>query len=138
MRALTLYRPWAWSIVHGPKRIENRPWKPWPSVIGQRIALHAGKRYDKKGEAFIMEQLAAVGGLPVDAEDEGIVGVATVRGFVSNPAEIQDVDQVEWFFGPFGWVLEDVRAVEPIPCSGALGLWQLPAAVEAEVRRVLR
>lgn len=38
--ALTLWRPWAWAIIHGPKRVENRTWKPPASFIGKRIGIH--------------------------------------------------------------------------------------------------
>ena len=53
MRALTLWRPWTWAVCHAGKRIENRPWRPWLSVMGQEIALHAGKTYDRAGRAII-------------------------------------------------------------------------------------
>lgn len=144
MRALTLWRPWTWSIVYGPKRIENRPWKPPANIIGQRIALHSGKTYDKDGEAFIMERLNAIGGLPVIAEDQGIVGVATVVGVITTKdaaAHIHSPDgghQFGWFFGPFGWVLEDVRPIEPIAIKGAQGLWTVPAAIEQQIAKALR
>lgn len=40
-----------------------------------------------------------------------------------------------WFFGPFGWILEEIRPLaEPVPCKGALGLWTVPAHVEALMR----
>lgn len=54
MRALTLWRPWTWAIYHaGPRRklIENRDWEPPRSVMGQIIALHAGKTFDREHTA---------------------------------------------------------------------------------------
>jgi len=33
-----------------------------------------------------------------------------------------------------GWVLSDVRVCKPIYCSGALGLWTLPAGVAGRLR----
>ena len=126
-----MIRPWTWAIVRGFKRIENRTWKPPASIVGQRIALHSGKKYDKESEAFIMDAISAIGGLPIDAEDEGIVGTAVVRGFLTNPSEIQDPEQAQWYFGPYGWVLDDARPLaEPVPCRGALGLWTVPADIE--------
>ena len=44
MKALTLYQPWASLIAWGPKNIETRSWRAPLHVIGQRIAIHAGKR----------------------------------------------------------------------------------------------
>ena len=86
MKALTLWEPWASAIIHGPKRIENRPWKPWDSVMGQRIAIHAGKRYDADAFGGIAEVWPEVN----QDGRSGILGVATVAGW------IQEVD--DWLF----------------------------------------
>lgn len=54
MKALTLWQPWSWAIAHAGKRVENRTWAPPASVIGQRVAIHAGLRLDKAAaEALI-------------------------------------------------------------------------------------
>ena len=42
MKALTLHQPWASLIACGAKRIETRSWPPPKSLIGKRIAIHAG------------------------------------------------------------------------------------------------
>jgi hypothetical protein len=52
MRALTVKQPWASLIASGEKRIENRSWRPPAELIGQRIAIHAGASWDKRGETF--------------------------------------------------------------------------------------
>jgi hypothetical protein len=40
--------------------------------------------------------------------------------------------------GRYAWLLEDVRQLPtPVPCRGALGLWQVPPDVEAMVRQQL-
>lgn len=40
----------------------------------------------------------------------------------------------EWFFGEFGWVVEEPFALpEPVPCRGSQGLWTMPPDVEAKV-----
>ena len=44
MKALTLHQPWASLIAEGPKTVETRSWSAPAWVIGQRIAIHAGKR----------------------------------------------------------------------------------------------
>lgn len=43
MKALTLHQPWATLIALGVKRIETRSWRAPQALIGQRIAIHAGK-----------------------------------------------------------------------------------------------
>lgn len=44
MKALTIWQPWASLIMMGAKPFEFRGWKPPSSLIGQRIAIHAGAR----------------------------------------------------------------------------------------------
>lgn len=150
LQALTLWRPWDHSIVHGPKRVENRPWRPPRSVIGTDIALHAGQTYDKKGAAFI-RSLGHV--LPPAAEHRAGVIVGVVRivravnldriedallatmGTGNQPAK-DPVEDDPWAFGPWVWVLDNVRPLAtPVPCKGAQGLWPVPPDVEAEIRK---
>lgn len=135
MKALTLIQPWLWSIVDGPKRVENRKWKPWPEVVGQTIALHAGKTYDDEAADILREYELEPPARGVCIQS-AIVGVARVASFVRGEAgdPIVMPDQMKWFFGPYGWLLEDVRKLrEPVPCKGALALWRLPPAIEAAV-----
>ena len=47
MKALTLHQPWATLIAAGVKTMETRSWGPPESLIGHRIALHAGKQIIK-------------------------------------------------------------------------------------------
>ncbi|MRX32784.1 ASCH domain-containing protein [Aminobacter sp. MDW-2] len=44
MKALTIWQPWASLIMIGAKPYEFRSWKPPLSLIGQRLAIHAGAR----------------------------------------------------------------------------------------------
>ena len=44
MRALTLHQPWAQLMVWGLKNIETRSWAAPRNLVGQRMAIHAGKR----------------------------------------------------------------------------------------------
>lgn len=46
MKALTVQQPWAWAIVHGRKRVENRTtlWK-----YRGPLAIHAGTRWSDRG-----------------------------------------------------------------------------------------
>lgn len=126
MRALTLWQPWCWVMAEGLKDIENRPWAPWTTVVGQRIALHAGNKYDPVGHRFI-EGLGIA--IPEGAKLSGVV-LCTV--LVGTPLR---ASESKWFFGPWGWPISEVRKLrEPVPCKGALSLWRLPKDVEAQVR----
>lgn len=136
MKALTLWEPWAAVVASGLKRIENRPWEPPASFYGERFAIHAGKRYDKPA-AKILKQLT----LPSDPPKPDMVSMAVLAtarfgGVVTSAEEAEEVgeNQARWFFGPFGWVLYDIRQlVEPIPCRGHQKLWNLPDKIEAQI-----
>lgn len=47
MRALTIRQPWATLIALGVKTIETRSWRAPQALIGQTIAIHAGKHRPK-------------------------------------------------------------------------------------------
>jgi len=142
MKALTLIRPWAWALFHG-KPVENRSWAPPTSIIGERIAIHAGKSWDDKGAWFISEQLETYGELPPASRAEGIVGTLVVDRVIggvrfSIDVVLEPLLLSSWFFGPFGWVTRDLFELKmPILCPGMLGLWTLPPDVEVAVRRQL-
>lgn len=44
MKALTVWQPWASLIAVLAKPYEFRDWRPPPSIIGKRIAIHASAR----------------------------------------------------------------------------------------------
>lgn len=144
IKALTLIQPWGWAILHG-KDVENRSWAPPAGMVGQRIAIHAGKRYDKEGELFVAKQLG-LERLPDEAHRQGVIGTAVIDRAVAtreaDPAAEIDLDPLmdsPWFSGPWGWVLRDVRELErPIACKGMLGLWRLPEALEAALTGQLK
>jgi len=117
LKALTIKQPWASAIAAGHKRIENRSWRPAATSLPLQIAVHAGSRLDRAGVEFCRSMGAPVEDLPASA----IIAVATVVQVLERSAD-------PWWFGPFGWLLEDVVAIEPIPCAGRLSLWT-PAPV---------
>ena len=117
-RALTIRQPWIGAILAGRKRIENRSWRA-ESILGERILLHAGARFDRAGAMFC----EAHGWSPPSVSDLGaIVGSARVVDFIVRSRD-------PWFMGPIGWVLEDVRVIRPVPSTGRLGLWTPPPDV---------
>ncbi|KKK79508.1 hypothetical protein LCGC14_2832820, partial [marine sediment metagenome] len=59
-----------------------------------------------------------------------LVCVVTDAGAVRR---IAGKDQVRWFFGPYGWVLADMKAVKPVPCRGFQGLWNIPDPIMAKM-----
>lgn len=148
MRALTLWRPWPHAILYGGKRVENRPWKPWPQIIGENILIHAGVKYDKKGAAWMKDK-----GLYIPPEDHWcplgcIVGMARVVGYVEKPlvhfhggirGREEEILKDPWFWGPVGWILDGVVAFRrPVPRSGALSLWKVEGETLELVQREMQ
>lgn len=139
LSAITLWRPWSDAIARGPKRVENRTWPPPSTIIGKVVAIHAGKKYDAGNWPMPDFSPPSKERSPI-----GIVGVARIVGAVASPVNyhvasgihqqrILDALDDEWFAGPWGWVLQDVVAIEPVECQGAMGLWRVPPSIREEV-----
>lgn len=45
---------------------------------------------------------------------------------------VTDADD-DWFVGPYGWVLDQVQAIKPIPCAGNRGLWYPDQSLQHQV-----
>ena len=172
MLALTIWQPFASLIVGSPptgdcpgappqKPVENRGWKPSSSLIGRRIAIHAGEKLDREtldlyedifvDKAFgpVVAPYATPKMFPLGA----VVGVATLDRVIGplagslfyeerfagiSPETVAswglDADGLRWFVSGFGWVFRDRRCLaKPIACGGAQGLWPLPDDVERAV-----
>ena len=131
LMALTLWRPWPDAVLYGGKLIENRTWAPPARLIGNRLAIHAGLKYDKQA-VYDMVRL----GLYMPPSEKmspksAIVGVVTVVS--AEVADIPDGQDV-WYAGDVPWILGDVVALrEPVPCKGRQGLWRVPADVAGAV-----
>lgn len=147
MKCLTLWRPWPWVIFHakksaetghGRKLVENRDWPPPKHIMGDALALHAGKTWDREGAAFIQRTLGLTG-LPPEAWQEGIIGTTKVVGVALNATDVAP-DQRVWFFGSHGWLLDERATValpKPIATKGAQGLWTLPPDITTEIDKLI-
>ncbi|MFN0093501.1 MAG: ASCH domain-containing protein [Dehalococcoidia bacterium] len=144
MRALTLTQPWAETVVVGLKRVETRSW-PAPASAKGELAIHAGKGWTKEDQRFAARLWEEdwVKRAPHELPRGEIVAVARLVG-CRRTEEVRDrLDRKERFLGIYGdgrwaWMLADVRVLAvPVPCKGALGLWHVPADVEALVRAQL-
>ncbi len=121
MKALTVCQPYSELIVSGEKWVENRR---WPTSHRGPLAIHAGK----SKEWFTCDEDEA---LPRGV----IVGVAQLVGCV----RLDDLDPLkpdhqriilhEHSEGPWCWLLENVRRIEPIPYRGQQGLFEIPDSV---------
>lgn len=143
MYAITLRQPWADCIAHFGKRVENRTWKPPAHLLGERIAIHAGKRFDTVGHDWLLRNPDLVGPNAIMSYALCLVlaGKNRPRGAVVATAILADVvteGDSPWFAGPYGWLLREVKTLETaVPCRGAQGLWKLPDDIAKAVEGVL-
>lgn len=67
MKALTLWQPWASLIAVGLKTIETRSRAAPRSLIGQRIAIHAAKRYPEPFDNDLIGDFKITEDIPLGA-----------------------------------------------------------------------
>ena len=159
MKAITLHQPWASLIACGLKTIETRDWPPPRAVVGERIAIHAGKRDPDSWEWNDDIRLACE---PWDFDIPLGVVVATarlaeVRKVTQNPrvrrwepdyryvlatSRISTLDHREIKIDSFGdfslgrwlWMLTDIQRIEPpVPARGRQRLWDWCPDMEEEI-----
>lgn len=157
MKALSLTQPWATLIAIGAKRVETRSWS---TNFRGELAIHVAKGFPKwaKDECFspvfwkhlwpdliptalpvltpatkIAERVAL---LPLGA----IIGTAKLTTVGTTTAAVKaglSAEQMafgDFSAGRFAWFFNSVKKLrEPIPCKGALGLWEVPTIIEAEL-----
>lgn len=46
MKIITLHQPWCYFVTRGWKTIETRKHKRFKSLVGQRIGIHSGLKWD--------------------------------------------------------------------------------------------
>ena len=117
MKALSIKQPWAWAIIHG-KDIENRT---WPTRFTGSFFIHAGKKFDHYGYQWLLDHrnlLMTKIPHPDDFQIGGIVGISKIVDCVSSHTS-------PFFFGPWGFVLEDSREHDFYTCRGQLGFFNI-------------
>ena len=151
--ALTLHQPWASLISEGLKTEETRSWPPPASIIGTRIAIHAGKqkidadgRYllnllDDEGPALPMGVVVCTAMLAGTFQVLGVeqtTGAVRIvkgsdRGALQPPYEADNYG--DWSPGRWIWCLEDVRKMKhPVPTRGYQKVWTMPLVVQQAVK----
>lgn len=131
MKTLSIKQPWAWSIAHGFKPVENRTWR---TRYRGDILIHAGQRVDWDGVKWINEHFPEIT-LPtfaVGINTGGIVGRARLVDCITLAAGLLDkhenrptawIHDSPWFFGPYGLVMADSMPLPFFRVQGRLGLY---------------
>jgi len=120
-RAISIIQPWAWLISRGIKPVENRTWL---TKFRGPVYIHASKRLslDEYFKAWSLLHSVMPGELTLPVMSSlprgALVGVANITDCVTEHSS-------PWFFGPYGFVMEDARAIPPIPMKGRLGVWRI-------------
>ena len=130
MKALSILQPWVYAILYEGKEIENRSWK---TDFRGWVAIHASAQAMRDGGFPRGHHIPNLDSLDYSA----ICGVARVQDIVTK-------SRSKWFDRPdddtinYGWVLADIKVLKtPIPCKGALRLWNVPPNVLRELQRQL-
>lgn len=134
MKCLSVLQPWASLISIGIKRIETRSW--YTNYRGP-LAIHAAKRIPGwVGDWFLQNGYARAA--LVNCGVRQVSDLKTLpRGVVIATCELVNVVGVEVLHpgeaerafgdydpGRFAWILQNIQAIEPVECRGALGLWE--------------
>lgn len=142
MKALTLWRPWPVAIFYLKpeirKDVENRQHKIWKSVIGNRVAIHAGVKFDKYAFGFWLDviQPDPSQALSLLTEWDPLSKVAGIIGTVIfGESMLLSECTSRWAEGPKCWpIFDPIPLDKPIPCKGAQGFWDVPSDIEKKIK----
>jgi hypothetical protein len=116
VKALSIQQPWAWLIVNGHKPVENRRWK---TGYQGPLAIHAGKQFDRLGYDFVKSSFPDIEMPEPEAfERGGMVGTVEMTGCVTSSDN-------RFFFGPYGFILENARPCRFVPMIGKLSFFEV-------------
>lgn len=111
-----------------------RAGKPEPQTVSEALALEPflpAKDVLPRSAILGTARLVGAFNLLHDSSDARArhVNVSNVAGDPPR-GSLDLVGTSDWSFGPWCWLLADVRKLrEPIQCKGALGFWKVPADV---------
>ena len=143
MRALSLWQPWAWAIIHAGKDVENRVWR---TKHRGDLVIHASKRKPTVAEAeSFLKLLEDIGGttrlamipgpgptLRIDyirntLPRGGVVGVVEVTGCSRGES------QSPWAFrDQYQWSLRNPRPMTFNPMKGQRGFFNVDEVLIVE------
>lgn len=129
MKAISLWQPWAHWIAEGIKTIETRTHDRFKGLVGQRIAIHAAKRYDGHALVFAEEYLSKDAYCKL-AQAKVLMGAIICTAIVSEARWLNPVYApaalIECRSPRFGIFLEGIEKLEiPIPCKGRQGIFEV-------------
>lgn len=147
-KCISIRHPWNWAILSAGKRVENRTWS---TKYRGPILLHAAKGMSNGEYAdfqlFYEHQmprrpLQSYAKLPAKGalDRGGVVGKAVLIDVIMQKDAVPSgkdnlwAEQfvAPWFFGPYGFVLDEVQPVPFVQHTGELGLFDVTGRVLQE------
>lgn len=157
IKCITLTQPWATLVAIGAKRIETRSWSTsYRGPLAIHAAKGLGPVGGRQGlrDLCVSEFFYPALYVHIDRTEDlplgAIVAVCRLVDCVptewvampppaapriardQNVWELTDQERAfgDYSAGRFAWLLADIQALpEPIPCKGALGLWEPDANI---------
>jgi len=120
MRALTICQPWAWAVMEGIKRYENRV---WDTRYRGPLVIHAGKSRKWLCGVDSLHHM----GFELDERELTFGAIVGVDDLVECHRRSRMNTADPFAEGPFCWeVLRPRKLIEPIPYQGRQGLFHVP------------
>ena len=125
LKAITIHGPWAWAIVSGFKKVENRSWL---TNHRGRLAICAGK--SPNSDIPALQAFKTLGINPPDRFERGmivgtvdLVAILTLEDYLKRYGT--DDRNRTFALGPFCWVLENPVPCIPLRCPGNFQIWNV-------------
>jgi hypothetical protein len=120
MRALSVRQPWAWAIIAGHKKFENRKWQ---TPYRGSLFIHAGKEMRQSEFEDVLRYAGEDGFTPPEIAQLNRGGII---GRVDLVEIVADGDGDPWFSGPYGWRLKKPRSLPFRRWIGQQRLFDVP------------
>ena len=114
MKAICVRQPWASLIAAGKKTIETRTWQ---AKFRGELLIVASLQPDKHALRIFKGDLQ----LPL-GQAVAVVRVVDCRLMTCKDEAAACCDVYE---GAWAWILEDIRAIQPFPLKGRLGIFEV-------------
>lgn len=133
MKAISLWQPWACWVSHGFKTIETRTHTRFKNLKGQRIAIHASKKFDpnfRQGHKWLFKNNNPIK-IMAAAMDSFFGGRIVCTAYVYDFKPLNRLHSKSALIDcantkRYGLFLKDVTRLEkPIYCKGHQGIFNV-------------
>ena len=129
MKAISIHAYWAWAIIAGTKRFENRTWR---TTYRGQLAIHCTK--SKVADDLAIQTISQAGIEPPSLEE-----IVQLRGKIIGTVDLVDVIEYDqhpeihsdpFAVGPFCFVLEKPRRIQPTAARGLQRIWNTSSSIQ--------